>query len=212
MNPSNFNAAPVMGSAAPEMPATGWEQMAAPTSVENNVTELNAPGATPSLEQAAASMMNELPQMETAHVAEGITMTAEQPAEVERTANDIYSDIVDDLHALQKALEKQPDNEKLQTYVALNRAIADMMMEQASMGGAVSGETLSGLGAAANNVVTVNGGDIASAAFAQSGPEPAVTNPGVVAPGAARFDQNGMLLMDNEQATPTTWQGGEQNF
>lgn len=74
------------------------------------------------------------------------------PEERERTADEVFSEIKDDVRELSKTLENQPDNEKIKKYIELNNIILGYMFEEKTMDGKVSHETLQALGQAAQNV------------------------------------------------------------
>ena len=107
------------------------------------------------------------------------------PEERERNANEVFSEIVDDMKALNKALENQPNDEKLKTYKALNEAIINSMFESASTG-AVSSETATELAQTAQNVTQMqNLGNAAISTAAAPAPAEAAPAPVAAAPAEA---------------------------
>ena len=96
------------------------------------------------------------------------------PEERERSANEVFTEVVDDMKALNKALESKPNDEKLKTYKALNEAIINSMFESASMG-AVSSETTTDLAQSAQEVAQMQ--NLGSAAINAPAPVPVEAAP-----------------------------------
>ena len=96
------------------------------------------------------------------------------PEERERSADEVFAEVVDDMKALNKALESKPNDEKLKTYKALNEAIINSMFESASMG-AVSSETTTDLAQSAQEVAQMQ--NLGSAAINVPAPAPVEAAP-----------------------------------
>ena len=119
-----------------------------------------------------------------------------------KTAEQAFDDAMEDLEYLERAQANDPESVKIKRYAELTKRIAESIVASVGENDDEKREASQRLGAAAR---VISGSQITSDDFAQSGTEPAVPNT------VRRVSSDGMVLLDGEKPSATTWKDNEQN-